>query len=326
MHSLHKKHFPPDRFLVVAMMIGSLISSTSRIGANSLTPKGKIITSSFGSILSSSQSSTTTINKASVWGLQRSISGRRALSIRSGSFFRRYIGKESSNEMKGSVQRNSTLLMSSVAAMSVSGAVAMEELKNDDKNVTLCADNDDEQVHTSTDASSTLIFPEEALYNDTYNGVTINVSKLPTEEYLGNGAEKFASALKNSLKTWKSVGKRGIWINIPTEHSIVVPECAELGFEFQHAKNGLLVMTKWLPEHQASRLPHGPTHQVGVGIILVHPTTKKMLVVQEKSGPAAGEYTLRMSSKPGVTLSSCHSCIVQNLHHTLFYIIISCQN
>ena len=46
---------------------------------------------------------------------------------------------------------------------------------------------------------------------------------------------------------------------------------------------------KWLPEDSESRLPHGPTHQVGIGAIITHPLTGKMLVVQEKSGPAAGE-------------------------------------
>ncbi len=38
-------------------------------------------------------------------------------------------------------------------------------------------------------------------------------------------------------------------------------KCTELGFEFQHAQNGLLpgllVMTRWLPKDEvSSRLPH----------------------------------------------------------------------
>ena len=38
----------------------------------------------------------------------------------------------------------------------------------------------------------------------------------------------------------------------------------------------------------ASRLPLGPTHQVGVGIVLFHPNDPtQLLVVQEKTGPAA---------------------------------------
>jgi len=33
--------------------------------------------------------------------------------------------------------------------------------------------------------------------------------------------------------------------------------------------------------------PNGPTHQVGIGALVIHPTTGKMLAVQERTGPAA---------------------------------------
>jgi 8-oxo-dGTP pyrophosphatase MutT (NUDIX family) len=37
-----------------------------------------------------------------------------------------------------------------------------------------------------------------------------------------------------------------------------------------------------------NKLPYGPTHQVGVGAVIIHPKEKnKILVVQEKSGPAS---------------------------------------
>ncbi len=267
-------------------MIGSLISSSRIIGANSLVPNSKSVTRPFASILSSQPSG------------RRGVSSTCASSTRTGSFFRRYLRKENSNEIKesSSAQKNSTLFMSSVAAGVVAMGASTEKNYNS-SNATLCADNDDkhapEPISISTSGgTSTHIFPEEALHHDTYNGVTINLSKLPSDEYLENDAQKFVSVLTNSLQMWRNDGKRGIWINIPTEYSIVVPKCAELGFEFQHAKNGLLVMTKWLPKDQASRLPHGPTHQVGVGVIVVHPISKKMLVVQEKTGPAAGKYKL----------------------------------
>ena len=137
------------------------------------------------------------------------------------------------------------------------------------------------------------IFPEEALTYDTYGGVTINMNEL-TKEGEEMDSESFVRSLEASLNLWKSEGKRGIWINIPTNCSNVVPLCAKLGFEFQHAKNGLLVMTQWLPEDSHSRLPHGPTHQVGIGAVILHPVTHKMLVVQEKTGPAAAKKLWKM--------------------------------
>jgi len=37
----------------------------------------------------------------------------------------------------------------------------------------------------------------------------------------------------------------------------------------------------------ASRLPDGPTHQIGIGALVIHPVSGKMLAVRERSGPAA---------------------------------------
>ena len=64
--------------------------------------------------------------------------------------------------------------------------------------------------------------------------------------------------------------------------------CIEQGFDFQNAEKGRIILTKWLPTDCESRLPLGPSHQVGIGAILIHPTKpNQILVVQEKSGPAA---------------------------------------
>lgn len=186
--------------------------------------------------------------------------------------------------LKSSHNDTSSLFMSTVAAVSAVSATATVGKTTD--NNTSCEDNNDN--HST--------FPEEALYHDTYNGVTIHMSKLPSEYKSSSSSSSslFASTLEKSLDQWKESGKRGIWIHVPTEYSSVIPSCIELGFDFQHAKNGLLVLTKWLPENQQSRLPHGPTHQLGVGVIIIHPITKKMLVVQEKTGPAAAKKLWKM--------------------------------
>ena len=179
------------------------------------------------------------------------------------------LGSLSGGEQKSNNKPKTAVFMSSVAAAAA--------LLNKDE--------------TSCEESN--IFPEEALAHDTYGGVTIKLDEL-TKEGKEIDMESFARTLENSLSRWKAEGKRGIWIHIPTACSDVVPRCAELGFEFQHAKNGLLVMTNWLPENSHSRLPHGPTHQIGVGAIILHPVTHKMLVVQEKTGPAAAKKLWKM--------------------------------
>jgi len=171
---------------------------------------------------------------------------------------------------EGFEHRSNSSLFSSAAALSVSitgGAIIANS------NTTSCEHDE--------------IFSEDALKYDTYGGITIDGNSLVPSNGAIFDAEAFAIKLKKSLEVWKKNGNRGIWINIPTGLSSVVPLCIEMGFDFQYAKSGMLVMTNWLPEETESRLPHGPTHQVGIGAIILHPISGKMLVVQEKTGPAA---------------------------------------
>ena len=124
-------------------------------------------------------------------------------------------------------------------------------------------------------------FPESSLKHDTYNGITLDVTKVEVAD-----ASTFGQLLSNALNIWSSEGRRGIWIRVPTSHAHLIGSATKLGFDFQHAERGTCVLTKWLPNSE-SRLPNGPSHQVGVGVLVLHPITGKMLVVQERTGPAA---------------------------------------
>lgn len=129
-------------------------------------------------------------------------------------------------------------------------------------------------------------FPEESLRYDSYSGVTIDAALLP--EKLTSSPATFEAALQDALKFWTKEGKKGIWINIPTKLAQLIPLSVNTGFDFQLAKKGHVILTIWLPDDSESRLPNPPSHQVGVGALVLHPTSpRKMLVVQEKSGPAA---------------------------------------
>jgi len=126
-------------------------------------------------------------------------------------------------------------------------------------------------------------FPDEILHLDSYNGV---VMKINDTLAVAHDTEDFSVSLEASLAKWRKDGKKGIWIHIPTEFAHLVPICTAQGFEFHFAKPGMLVLTQWLPENSASRLPLGPTHQVGIGALVLN-EEGQMLVVQEKSGPAS---------------------------------------
>jgi ADP-ribose pyrophosphatase YjhB (NUDIX family) len=133
---------------------------------------------------------------------------------------------------------------------------------------TFCADTDHHE------------FPSDVLELDSYNGVILKVNE-------NIDKPDFESRLKASLSHWYNQGKRGIWVHIPPTLAHLVPVCTQLGFDFHFAKPGMLVLTKWLPEDSVSRLPNGPTHQVGIGALVLDEEQTKMLVVQEKSGPAS---------------------------------------
>ena len=167
------------------------------------------------------------------------------------------------------------------------------------KSTTLC---DPEEVDVNDDVVSLKEqareeqnkIPNDWCTFDSYNGVIVNFPEECTngDAEILNDEIRLQECLSASLQEWDQSGKRGIWINsIPSSHVHLYPMLVkELGFEFRQAasfqKN--VVLTKWLPTDEESRLPHGATHQVGVGVIVFHPTEpNKMLVVQEKTGPAA---------------------------------------
>eukprot|EP00980_Cylindrotheca_fusiformis_P016022 scaffold4715_cov115-Cylindrotheca_fusiformis.AAC.6 len=127
-------------------------------------------------------------------------------------------------------------------------------------------------------------FEESVLAYDHYNGVTLHLDRLDDD----HSPTEFAENLKQALDFWKTEGRKGIWVHAPPHKAHMVPHCVDQGFAFHFVREGTLILSQWLPEKTPSKLPFGPTHQVGIGALVLHPSDpSKMLVVQEKSGPAA---------------------------------------
>lgn len=162
-----------------------------------------------------------------------------------------------------------------------------------------------------------LTFPPEILQYDTYQGITLHVSRLPSrffDKSQEDGSTLFERTLQQSLLQWKEHNYRGIWLHIPTHLApVILPYCIqELNFDFRYARPGMVILTTWLPDPQlhTNKLPLGPTHQVGVGAVIIHPRDKnKILVVQEKSGPAAAHQLWKMPT--GLTDPG------EDIHHAL---------
>eukprot|EP00913_Durusdinium_trenchii_P027434 g25731.t1 len=95
---------------------------------------------------------------------------------------------------------------------------------------------------------------------DLYGGVVVDPATVPAEQ------DAFRSVLASSLDEWMKHGKRGsAWIS---------------------AERDYVMMTKWLPSSCPNTLPHNASHTIGVGALVTN-SEGKILLVREKSGPAA---------------------------------------
>ena len=134
---------------------------------------------------------------------------------------------------------------------------------------------------------------------------------------------------------WRAEGKRGVWLHVPRQFAAVIPVATELGFEFHlvaaasaavsaesssssSQNSNVLVLSKWLPTDTPNRLPVGPTHQVGVGCVVWHPldgpgANRRMLVVQEQTGPARAYNLWKMPTGLADPSEDIHEAAVREL-------------
>jgi 8-oxo-dGTP pyrophosphatase MutT (NUDIX family) len=123
---------------------------------------------------------------------------------------------------------------------------------------------------------------------DLYGGVILNPDALIQRfEALPRAArcEAFTHALAASMAGWRALQRRGVWLRLPIALADLVHLAVDAGFLFHHAEPTSVTLTAWLPGGE-STLPAGPTHQLGVGAFVVNSTRDRVLVVQEKRGPA----------------------------------------
>jgi len=115
---------------------------------------------------------------------------------------------------------------------------------------------------------------------DSFNGVIIDGNSLP------KGHNNFSTTLTESLKYWKEIGVRGVWLQIPIELSEYIPIAVTAGFVFHHAEPNYVMLTSWLADTE-STIPANASHQIGIGAVALN-KNNELLVVQEKNGPLRG--------------------------------------
>ena len=117
---------------------------------------------------------------------------------------------------------------------------------------------------------------------DRYGGVIVDPAGLPDD------VDAFVASLATSLAAWETAGVRGVWLQIPIEQAQLVGAAVKVGgFEYHHAEKTHVMMTKWLPgDSEENHLPPNASHQVGIGAFVMN-GEGKVLLVQERRGPAA---------------------------------------
>ncbi|EDX01806.1 nudix hydrolase 2 [Drosophila yakuba] len=110
---------------------------------------------------------------------------------------------------------------------------------------------------------------------DRFAGVTVD----GREENVDKSS--FRDKLTKSLNFWTTNKNRAIWFRVYKEQADWVPILAENGFDFHHAKTGVVVMYRWLPEDESSNLPTYAHTLMGVGGLVIN-EQDEVLVVSDR--------------------------------------------
>eukprot|EP00930_Biecheleria_cincta_P085272 TRINITY_DN74671_c0_g1_i1.p1 TRINITY_DN74671_c0_g1~~TRINITY_DN74671_c0_g1_i1.p1 ORF type:complete len:460 (+),score=64.09 TRINITY_DN74671_c0_g1_i1:66-1445(+) len=133
-----------------------------------------------------------------------------------------------------------------------------------------------EAAATKAEASvETLLSTRE----DRYGGVEVEVTGFETS----TPVRLFALELRQGLESWIAKGKKGIWLKVPLQAASCVGSAVTQGFQFHHAKQDYVLLTRWLPDTPSS-LPKYSFTQIGVGGIVLN-SKGEVLMVQERVSP-----------------------------------------
>ncbi|XP_030567894.1 nudix hydrolase 8 isoform X2 [Drosophila novamexicana] len=121
---------------------------------------------------------------------------------------------------------------------------------------------------------------------DRFLGVTVDCKDLK----IANKSQ-FCEKLHKSLDFWRANKNRAIWFRVYKEQAEWVPILAGAGFDFHHARTGVVTMYRWLPTHEQSNLPSYAHTLLGVGGLVIN-DQNEVLVVSDKYAIAKNMWKL----------------------------------
>ncbi len=90
---------------------------------------------------------------------------------------------------------------------------------------------------------------------------------------------EFDRMLAYSIEAWKQADYRVAWLQVPIEHSQLIPIAVEQGFTFHHSEEDYLMMTHQLEE--GAFVPAHASHYIGAGGVTIN-DKRELLVVSER--------------------------------------------
>lgn len=94
-----------------------------------------------------------------------------------------------------------------------------------------------------------------------------------------------------SLDFWRENKNRAIWFHVYKKQADWVPILADAGFDFHHARSGVVTMYIWLPKDESNNLPSYAHTLVGVGGLVIN-ERNEVLVVSDKHAIAKNIWKL----------------------------------
>lgn len=105
-----------------------------------------------------------------------------------------------------------------------------------------------------------------------FKGIEIDAEALPIDP------EEFQGRLDASLQEWTREGMKVVWLTVPIEKAVIIHIATGAGFQFHHAAESYLLLTKRLED--GALIPEYATHYIGAGGVVLN-DKKELLVVSE---------------------------------------------
>lgn len=137
---------------------------------------------------------------------------------------------------------------------------------------------------------------------DYFGGIEIKTRKQTFES-----AEEYDAKFAVAIPKWQADGVRGLWVKIDIKQAHVAAVCAKHGLVFNHAQEGYVMMTRWLPTSEPSMIPEYANQYLGVSGFVVN-EKNQLLVIQEKYHPGSSKPRWKLPgghANKGETIEAC---------------------